>query len=900
MQTPRIPFQNYTHVALLGKDLGVRVRDPLTKQASYYRVPYRPRTFTTCLPSHASNDWRTLHNEPLKERRHANIHEYDEYVRNAEREGRRVYGVISPVQQFMAETVTPECGMPLDSLRTVYLDIEVGSAGGFAPPENPFQPIIAITALVWGHYTVWGCGSYAPTRDNVTYIQCANETELLYSFLQWWTSDYPDIVSGWNVQGYDIPYIVNRLDRMITEGQFPKKYSKSILSPWRKLSHRHATIMGRDAVLIELVGVSVLDYLELYRKFSLTQRESYRLDAIAEAELGKKKIAYDEYGSLQRLAEENYQKFIDYNIVDVELVQQLNDKLHHIDLAVQIAYGARVNFLDTFKQVRLWDAMMYYDLYDRHIAVPQKTKSAKAVEFTGAYVKDPITGKHSWVVSFDVNSLYPSIMRQWNISPDRHLTLEWLKAKLEDVECLRGANELLTGVTPRVEACTPREWLTDIKSADVPIVAWALRELIAYLEHTSMDRMLADLTTPDPWPWLRVLSVCITPNGQAFRSDERGFLPNILSRLYSERKSAKNKETKAKKLAATAETPEKKLAYEREAVMWGLQQNTRKINLNSCYGALGSEHHRFFDVRHAEAVTATGQVIIQYVAHQVNAFLNAEFGTTTDYVLASDTDSIYVKLAPVVGDMSVAAAVDHLDRYCENDLQRVIDAAFQTIGNHFNTQDNVLAMKREAIAEYGVWTAKKRYLLWVHDNEGVRYNPPKLKMTGIEAVRSSTPKYAREVIKKALEYFIQGHQQEFYTLIDTAEEGFMSRPFEDIASPRSVNGLDTYDPGEGDFLPATPIHVKGAITYNRHLEKTNLVQKYPKIRNSEKIRFCYLKPQNPLRTTVIAAPNALPPEWKLERYLDRQLQFEKSVLSPLEHIVREAGWPIRPMVTLDF
>lgn len=891
-------FPHYSHVALLGRELGVRVRHPHTREGSYYKIPFQPATYSVALPTHATENWRTLDNRPLKERRHADIGVYEDYVRKSEREGRTLYGVISPVQQFMATQVPIDCGLTVDQLRTVYLDIEVGSAGGFAPPEDPFQPIIAITALVWGEYTVWGCGDYTPTAENIHYIRCANEEDLLFSFLRWWSNDYPDIISGWNVQGYDIPYIVNRINRLVDEGRLTKKYSGRLLSPWRKISQRHATVMGRDTVLLELVGVSVLDYLELYRKFSLTQRESYRLDAIAEAELGKKKIAYDEYGSLQKLAEENYQKFISYNIVDVELVQQLNDKLHHIDLAVQIAYGARVNFLDTFKQVRLWDAMMYYDLHARQIAVPQKTKSAKAVEFVGAYVKDPIVGKHEWVVSFDVNSLYPSIMRQWNISPDRHLTLEWLRMRLEDIDTLKHAQQYAT-TPPPATLLTPREWLQEVRPEDVPVVAWALRELIVYLEQTNSDRMLDEIHGQTlPWPWLRVLSVCITPNGQAFRTDESGFLPSILSRLYEERKKAKQRETECKKKAAKAITAEEKTAFERESIMWGLQQNTRKINLNSCYGALGSEHHRFFDARHAEAVTLTGQVLIRHVARQVNAFLNAKFGTKTDYILASDTDSIYVKLAPIAKNVASSQIVDVVDAFCEQELQPVIDAAFNGIHTQFNTLENVMGMKREAIAEHGVWTAKKRYLLWVHDNEGVRFNPPKLKMTGIEAVRSSTPKYAREIIKHALECFIQGQRDEFYALLDDAEEGFLTRPFEDIASPRSVNGLDTYDPGDGDFLPATPIHVKGALTYNRHLDATKLAQKYPKIRNSEKIRFCYLKPQNPLRCNVIAAPNTLPTEWNLERYLDRSLQFEKSVLSPLENIIQVAGWTIRPMATL--
>lgn len=337
----------------------------------------------------------------------------------------------------------------------------------------------------------------------------------------------------------------------------------------------------------------------------------------------------------------------------------------------------------------------------------------------------------------------------------------------------------------------------------------------------------------------------------------------------------------------------------KEKITQDLAQNTRKVNLNSCYGSFGNEHFRFFDVRQAEAVTMTGQMIIRYVADCVNRYLNSEFGTNTDYVLASDTDSIYVKLAPVVENLSGAAAVEYLDRYCEKDLQSIIDRAFATIGAVFNTQDNILAMKREAIAEQGVWTAKKRYLLLVHDNEGVRYDPPKLKIVGIEAVRSSTPKYARGVIKKALEYFVRGDKDAFYALLDDAEQGYLTRPFEEIASPRSCNGLSTYPLlPNGQFTSGTPIQVKGSLVYNRHLVNTHMESRYPKIRDGEKIRFCYLKPQNPLRCNVIAAPNTLPPEWNLEPFLDRQEQFEKTLVAPLEGIVSHAQWSVRPSVTL--
>lgn len=294
-------YDTYTSVVTLVNELGVRMRDPLTRQGTYYKVPYAPHTFYPCALNDATENWRTLDGVPLKERRHRNIVDYHQFADRAKSEGRIVYGTIAPAQQFFAEHVSPTCGVPFESLRTVFLDIEVASAGGFAPPENPTQPIIAITAEVWGMHYVWGCHSYTSTRPDVTYTECKDEAHLLTAFIQWWASDYPDIITGWNTHTYDIPYIANRID-MLAKRKVVKFTSKS-LSPWRKISHRIAHVMGRDQKLLDIVGVPTLDYLELYRKFSLTQQESYRLDAIAEVELGRKKVAYDEYGSLQRLAE---------------------------------------------------------------------------------------------------------------------------------------------------------------------------------------------------------------------------------------------------------------------------------------------------------------------------------------------------------------------------------------------------------------------------------------------------------------------------------------------------------------------------------------------------------------------------------------------------------------------
>lgn len=527
-------FQHYTHITTLKDDIAVRLRDPDTRVGSFFTIPYQPKTYTPCAKHDRTGKWRTLDERPVRQMTHATITDWRRYVERAEQDGREIYGNIIPVHQFMAEAVPVDCGVPFESLRTVYLDIETQTRGGFAPPDDPFQPITAITVEVWGQQTIWGMGDYTPT-DTEVYVKCKDELDLLTSFVRWWVDDYPDIVTGWNTAGYDIPYLCNRIDRLAKKSRL--KLSAKLLSPWRKIGTRQVTIMGRDQTYVDIVGVNNLDYLDLYKKFGTTQRESYRLDAIAEAELGERKIAYDEYGSLDKLAEQSYQTFIAYNRKDVSLVRKLNDKLHHLDLCVQMSYDARVNYPDTFKQVRMWDAIMYYELHAQHIVIPPKPAADKSAQFAGAYVKDPIVGTHRWVVSFDVNSLYPSIMREWNISPDRHLPCEWLEERYLHLRKQYG-----DPTTPPTDTSYVTDWVHGVTDPnDARRVVWALRTLLEHLQQTSVERLLDEMTgRPDTYPFLSILGVCMSANGQAFRSDQEGFLPGILGRLYRERKKHKN------------------------------------------------------------------------------------------------------------------------------------------------------------------------------------------------------------------------------------------------------------------------------------------------------------------------------------------------------------------------
>ena len=378
------------------------------------------------------------------------------------------------------------------------------------------------------------------------------------------------VITGWNVQLFDIPYIARRIDRILGA-----KAAKS-LSPWKLISSREIYIKGRRQIAYDLPGISTLDYLELYRKFTYTNQESYRLDHICMVELGARKLDHSEYDTFKEFYEKDWQKFIDYNIHDVRLVDQLDDKMKLLDLAFTMAYDAKVNYEDVFSQVRMWDNYIYCELNKRKIAIPPKREATKDAKYAGAYVKEPKPGRYDWVVNFDLNSLYPHLIMQYNISP----------------ETLR-------------EARHPNASVEGILNKKVEI-----------------DGEFA---------------VCA--NGAQYRKDIQGFLPLMMQKMYDSRVIFKKRMIDAKK--KYEKTPTTDLV--KEIARCNNIQMAKKISLNSAYGAIGNEHFRYYRLANAEAITLSGQVSIRWIENKMNGYLNRLLQTEkTDYVIASDTDSISV------------------------------------------------------------------------------------------------------------------------------------------------------------------------------------------------------------------------------------------------------------------
>ena len=749
-----------------------------------------------------------------------------------------VHGYDRFLYQYISEEFSNEVEYDLKTLKITSLDIEVACENGFPNVRECAEQLLAITVQDYQtrKLKVFATRDYHNTRKDVDFIYCDDEKHLLQCFLAYWQTDFPDVLTGWNVELYDVPYICGRLERLFGEKEL------RMMSPWGMVKSEEIEIKGRTNILYNLMGINVLDYMDLYKKFTYTNQESYRLDHIAFVELGQKKLDHSEYENFKDFYTKDWQKFIDYNIKDVELVLQLEEKMKLLELAVALAYDAKVNLKDVYYQVRMWDTLIYNFLRQRNIVVPPTKRSGKDQKYAGAYVKEPIAGKYDWVVSFDLNSLYPHLIMQYNISPE---TL----------------------------------WESRHPSANV-------------------ERLLAQTDKIDPQ-----FATCA--NGAQYRKDIHGFLPEMMQKIYDERVQSKKLMLMAKQ--EYEKTPTKEL--EKAISKYNNIQMARKIQLNSAYGAIGNQYFRYYNIINAEAITLSGQVSIRWIENKVNGYLNKLLNTSKkDYVIASDTDSIYLCLDKLVttvyGDQEVSQekVVNFLDKACKEKIEPFIDKSYNELAEYTNAYEQKMFMKRENIANRGIWTAKKRYILNVWDSEGVRYNKPKLKMMGIEAVKSSTPAPCRTAIKDALNIMMSGEQDDLLSFIDKFRDEFNSLPPEDIAFPRSVNGLRKFKSDTDVYSKGCPLHVRGSLLYNFYVSQKELENKYPLIQEGEKIKYIYLKTDrsNWTRENVISFLNTFPRELGMEQFLDRKAQFQKAFLDPLQIITRVIGWDTEKKSTLEF
>lgn len=783
--------------------------------------------------------FKTLKGEPVYKQEFDSVYEAREHIKQFKGiPGKPLYGMDTFVYTYINDNYPGDIDYDPKLISLVSLDIEVDSEGGFPDIAQADRMVTAITLRKRGKSYVFGLKEYTVESEDVNYLLCKDEHDLLDKFLQAWKALDADVITGWNIEFFDIPYLVNRIRRTMGDT------SAKRLSPWGLLDQRTIEIMGREYTIFTPVGVNIIDYMQAYKKFSFAQQESFKLDHIAFIELGERKLDYTELGfeTLDEFYKGDFQNYINYNIRDVELVDKLEDKLKFLEQIYAIAYDGHVNYSDSFTSVRMWDIIIHNYLLNKGIVVPMTDKGSKDSQIVGAYVKDPQVGMHNWVVSFDLNSLYPHLIMQYNISPETYA------GEIEGLSI---------------------EGILDGRLDEY-------RESIIARNHT------------------------VAASGCLFDRDFQGFLPTLMEKMYNDRVKFKKQMLAAKQRYETDRSYEN----EKEIARCHNMQLAKKIQLNSAYGALSNIYFRWFNRDLAESITKSGQLSIRWMERKMNAYLNKVLKTTdVDYVIACDTDSMYLDLGEFVNQTcqgkTTEQTVKYLDTVCEKVFEPFIDKSYAELAEYVNAFDQKMKMKREAIADKGIWTAKKRYILNVYNNEGVQYSEPKLKLSGIEAVRSSTPSACRDNIKKALKLIMTSTEEDLVDFIANFREEFKLLPYEHIAFPRTVRGLTEYYDPVTIFRKSTPIHVRGALIYNNMLKQHGLTNKYQAIGEGEKIKFCHLKLPNPAMSNIISTSGTLPKELDLIEYIDYDTQFTKSFIDPLQTILDVLGWHTEKRVTLD-
>jgi len=816
-------YQRGNKIYMRGFDKGLRISDI---------VDYKPYMF---IPKQGGK-YKTLDGREVGRLDFDSINDAKDFVEKyKDVSNMEIFGINTYAYLYIFDKFKGDIDYDPQLVRIGTLDIECAADEGFPDIQKADKPITAITVRFNKRNYVFGCGKFKTTDENTHYMECKDEHELIQKFLSCWQALDLDVVTGWNIEFFDIPYLVNRIKLLFNEKEAKK------LSPWRILDEKIVEFRGKENQSYNPFGLAVLDYYQLYRKFTFGNQESYKLDFIAQIELGEKKIDYSEYGNLLDLYKNNYQKFIEYNIHDCVLVDRLDDKLKFLEQVMALAYDAKVNYADTMTTVRSWDIIIHNYLLEQNIVVPQMKKQYDHDALIGGFVKEVKTGLSKWVVSFDLNSLYPHLIMQYNISSETFVRRK---------QGFRTIDNLLTG---------------------------------AFEGSTFQGEIIRD-------------NYCIAANGCMYHKDKQGFLPALMEKMYNDRVVFKKKMIDAKQRYEKTKSKEDEKLIARYHNM----QMAKKIQLNSAYGALGNQYFRWFNFDHAEAITTSGQLSIRWIEQKMNQYMNRICKTTdVDYVIAADTDSIYVTFEKLIPEGSdELQAVDLIDKFCENKIQHYINSCYDELAGMMNAYQQKMQMKRETIANKGIWKAKKMYILNAWNVEGVQYDKPKLKIQGIEAVRSSTPYACRENIKTALSIIMNEDEQALHKFIQEFREKFMLLPFEDVAFPRGVKGMNKYKDASAIYKSATPIQVKGSLIFNHMLKQYN-IRSVPPIMDGDKIKFAYLKTPNPIGETVIATADYIPVEFNLNKYIDRDLQFDKAFLEPLKAITGVIGWEVEQRATLE-
>ncbi|MGB1191522.1 MAG: DNA polymerase domain-containing protein [Pseudomonadales bacterium] len=832
----------YTSVSRLGGKIKARGYDE-----DGYRIELE-ETFEPVLfvNSPDESEWKTIYGGNVKPIKFENMYEAGQFVKQYEGTPNfQVSGNTNYVSQWMQRTFPLDIDYDPDLIRIWNIDIEVWSEGGFPEPNRAAHPVTAITFFdsKEKHYYTYAQQktsgtnvTYQVSRDNHTYVDCADEQELLFKFIDHWAGPKgPDMVTGWNIRFFDIPYLVNRIRNVISD-----TVVKS-MSPWRHVNHRSIFTKGKENDVYDLAGIQIVDYMDVFKKFAVFKygnQETYALDHIAHIVLGDRKLSYEEHGSLNKLYVNDYQKFIDYNVKDVELVQRMEDQESFLEVAIVLAYKGGINVADTMGTVAIWDSLIYRYLTLKKVAVPN-TRGKEKTDFGGGFVKEVVPGMYDNVVSFDLASLYPNIIVQWNISPE---TLLGRKASNEN------------GRTFNIED------------------ALQMKEYHAIENHT------------------------VTGDGSQFSKDKKGFLPAIVTEMYAQRKKLKKQQIEGEKKAVK----DKSYALKKEIAGYYNEQMAIKLLMNSLYGATGNQYFRYFDQRIAEGITTSGRLAIRWAEQAMNKEMNKIMDTEdTDYVIAIDTDSLYVDFDPLVKKFNPENCVDFLCNVADDHFQKALAKSYNNLFEYVNGMESRLEMDREVVSDRAIWTGAKNYAMIIRDNEGIRYEEPKYKIMGLSGKKATAAQNVREAIMHIYKLGLTSDEKAVQDYIETKREEFYKLRPEEIASPRGVNGLAKYADRAGIYKKGTQAHIRAALIYNHHLKDKKLTNKYAMCEDGEKMRFVYLNQPNKLKTDVVGFVDVLPEEFGIHNNIDYDTVFEKAFITPVEIYLDAIGWKAVSVPSLE-
>jgi len=689
--------------------------------------------------------------------------------------------------------------------KVMIFDIEVEVTDGFPDIEKAENKItsIAFNDALTGKYYCYVLDE--DTRlindfdENVTVKTFSNEYDLLYKFFIKYKEIEPTILTGWNVEFFDITYLYNRAQQVV--GQTVANFLSPIgIVQWNDYVKKY-----------KIAGVSCLDYLALYKRFTFSERPSYRLDAISEYELGEKKVEYE--GTLNDLYENDLKKFVEYNLQDVKLVKKLDDKLDFIGIAKGLAHLGHVPYENVFMSSRYLEGAILVYLRKNSIVAPNKPKKEdrrKLEKFVGAYVQEPQKGKHDWVYDLDITSMYPSCIMSLNISPETKLG--------------------------KIEGWNPEEFLRKNNKKTYTF--------------SHNNKYLGKYTEKELKNMLDNENIGIATNGVIYRTDKDGLLPALLRKWFDERVEYR----KLSRKFHEAGDKEKSEYFDR-------RQYLQKVVLNSLYGVLGLPVFRFYDLDNAEAVTYTGQSLIKFTKKIANYFYNKELEDTKDHCIYIDTDSVFYSALPLVKKRYSDLDIKNVDKMSKaileiaSEVQVYLNKGYEYFAKKFcNLDKHRFDIKQEVIAKSGLFVTKKRYGLKIINDNGKKVN--KLMVKGLDTVRSSFPVAMREMLSKVLEDILMDVPKEkLDEFILNFKNSMKLKEFDKIAIPTSVKGIRKYRSKEGSIFKryklGTPIHVKSSLSYNDFLKFKKITKRYKPISNGDKIKWVYLK-QNPLGLSTIA------------------------------------------------